>query len=245
MINIQRLLRIPQRIPKEISTAIHSQSLYPNKHNVLSIHNKKIPQFSTRSMALMDVGFFRKFLTRIPSLEFNKTKLKAITYNHFESLVDNFDYIEFFEELDMPDTFYSWFVVTELHLWMLSARAMAEGKDGRVIRNTLVEALWADVLERVKKLGSKGNPIDIRSKIVELSEQLQASYIAYDEGHLADDIVLAGALWRRFYQQSDMVDMVHIEKLVKYVRKNMRVLEKLSDEELYDPKNIKWCSINT
>jgi cytochrome b pre-mRNA-processing protein 3 len=40
---------------------------------------------------------------------------------------------------------------------MLMVRAMAEGsesgQDGRVIRNGIVEALWADVNTRAKKLG--------------------------------------------------------------------------------------------
>lgn len=53
----------------------------------------------------------------------------------------------------MPDTFYSWFVVTELHVWMLSARVMAEGDDGRILRNGIVEALWCDVQLRTKKVG--------------------------------------------------------------------------------------------
>lgn len=67
--------------------------------------------------------------------------------------MDNVDHFEFFKELKLPDTFYSWFVITELHIWMLSARAMAEGDDGRLLRNSLIEALWGDVQQRTKKLG--------------------------------------------------------------------------------------------
>ncbi|XP_044756332.1 ubiquinol-cytochrome-c reductase complex assembly factor 1 isoform X2 [Coccinella septempunctata] len=241
MINIQRLLRIPLRMQMEVSRR-NIYSLNPNKMYILTNHNREIPQLSARSMTLFHPETIKKFLSAVPFLQFNKTKLKVIAYDQYEILVDNIDYIEFFEELDLPDTFYSWFVVTELHLWMLSARAMAEGTDGRLIRNTLVEALWADVLQRVKKLGSRSNPIDIRGKIVELSEQLQASYIAYDEGLLSDDTVLAGALWRRFYQRSD-IDVEHLEKLVKYIRKNMRLLENLSTEQFFKPKDIKWCPL--
>lgn len=36
---------------------------------------------------------------------------------------------------------------------MLSTRVMAEGDFGRIIRNGMVEALWNDVAQRVKKLG--------------------------------------------------------------------------------------------
>jgi len=52
----------------------------------------------------------------------------------------------------MPDTFYSWFLVTELHVWMLMVRTMAEGEEGRYVRNNIVEAMWEDVITRVKKL---------------------------------------------------------------------------------------------
>lgn len=53
----------------------------------------------------------------------------------------------------MPDTFYSWFLVTELHVWMVMVRLMAEGEEGKFTRNALVEALWEDTETRSKKLG--------------------------------------------------------------------------------------------
>ncbi|KAL3276753.1 hypothetical protein HHI36_012123 [Cryptolaemus montrouzieri] len=127
---------------------------------------------------------------------------------------------------------------------MISARAMAEGDEGRYLRNQMAEALWSDVLLRVKKLGEGLNITETRAKIVELAEQLQATYIAYDEGLQADDVVLAGAIWRRFYQQKN-VDLEHIELLVKYIRKNMRMLDSMSSEQFYDPKNIKWTSLKS
>lgn len=57
-------------------------------------------------------------------------------------------------------------------------------------------------------------------QISELSEQLQASLIAYDEGILSDDTVLAGALWRRIYQYGPF-EPVKLELLVEYVRKQV------------------------
>lgn len=63
------------------------------------------------------------------------------------------NHLEFFEELNLPDTFYSWFVIMELHIWMLSVRAMAEGDEGKLIRNGMLEALWNDVKHRANKLG--------------------------------------------------------------------------------------------
>ena len=34
------------------------------------------------------------------------------------------DLKEFMKAFDMPDTFFSWFLVTELHIWLLGARLM-------------------------------------------------------------------------------------------------------------------------
>lgn len=71
-------------------------------------------------------------------------------------MADQINYLEFFKRFELPDTFNSWFLVTELHVWMLLVRAMAEGsetgEDGRFLRNCIVEAMWADVGTRAKKL---------------------------------------------------------------------------------------------
>lgn len=74
-------------------------------------------------------------------------------------------YLEWFEELELPDTFVSWFTVTELHVWLLLVRYMAEDVastgtekkkyvkgDGHFVRNCIIEALWADVGNRIKLL---------------------------------------------------------------------------------------------
>lgn len=75
----------------------------------------------------------------------------------------------------------------------------------------------------------------------EFSEQFQAALLAYDEGLQTDDMVLAAAIWRRFFQQRD-VDPENLEKLVKYIRKQTKLLENLSHDELFSMKPLKWDS---
>lgn len=53
----------------------------------------------------------------------------------------------------MSDTLFSWFLVTELHVWMLMVRYMAEGKSGNFIRNEIVTAMWDDTKARTEQLG--------------------------------------------------------------------------------------------
>lgn len=106
---------------------------------------------------------------------------------------------------------------------MLLVRAMAEGsetgEDGRFMRNSIVEAMWADVNKRAKKLGQQ-NPSAVRGQIQILSQQFQASLIAYDEALMSDDRRLASVLWVRFFERN-CDDYMLLETLVKYVRKQV------------------------
>ena len=43
------------------------------------------------------------------------------------------------------------------------------------------------------------------------------------QGLLGDDMVLAGALWRIFFEMRHDVDPAHLELMVAYVRKQVRV----------------------
>lgn len=91
----------------------------------------------------------------------------------------------FFDELNISDSFYSWFVLTELHVWMMMCRLMAEGKEGRFARNELVKMLWEDCGERLKlyKINSKNS----RKILESLNGQFRAAIIAYDE--VSDELI--------------------------------------------------------
>ncbi|GBP11046.1 Ubiquinol-cytochrome-c reductase complex assembly factor 1 [Eumeta japonica] len=77
------------------------------------------------------------------------------------------------------------------------AEAPETGENGRFLRNSIVEAMWGDVNTRAKKLGAI-NPSRTRKQIEELSEQFQAALIAYDEGLMSEDTVLAAAICEDF-----------------------------------------------
>lgn len=148
----------------------------------------------------------------------------------YEAVADRIKYNEMFLKFNLPNTFNSWFLITELHVWMLMVRAMAEGsekgQDGKFMRNCIVEALWSDVSKRAKKLNA-GNPSEMRNQIQVLSEQFQAALITYDEGIMFDDKMLAGALWRRFFN-TKCDNYEHLEIMVKYVRQQVRNYETIS-----------------
>lgn len=167
-----------------------------------------------------EVGYLKRMLKRYGWLDYPRWKLKASAYILYENVADKVLYMKFFEELQMPDTFYSWFLVTELHVWILMVRTMAEGEEGRFVRNNIVEAMWEDVSTRVKKL-EPGSSSAHKTQSVELLHQFQAALVGYDEGLLSDDKVLAGAVWRILLQQ-DCSDLENVERLVHYIRKQVR-----------------------
>lgn len=175
-----------------------------------------------------------------------KSKLRAAGLLLYENIADGVNYVDFFNEFELKDTFNSWFLITELHVWLLCTRAMEEGsdnkEDGRLIRNFLVEAMWADVQSRSKKLGAD-NPSLKRKQIEILSEQFQATLISYDEGLWHDDKALANALWKRFFE-AKCNDFTKLELLVKYVRKSAKVLDETPRTQLVDRPKINWIPLN-
>lgn len=97
----------------------------------------------------------------------------------------------FIVDCDLEDTFVSWFTVMELHLWMVAVRLMQEGEEGKIVRNSMVKAMWEDCDEKSKKL--EGALSSARKQQIQIiSEEFQASLISYDEGLMGNDKVLAG-----------------------------------------------------
>lgn len=137
-----------------------------------------------------------------------------------KAMVENINYDEFFRELDMPNTFNSWYRVTELHIWLLMVCAMAEKANGIYLRNQIVRALWKEVETKLER--NYGMTYSILHQYNSLHyDYFTPSTIEYDDGLLsADDTMLANAIWRNFYD-SNCDDIEKIELLVKYVRKTV------------------------
>ncbi|KAI8121331.1 hypothetical protein FF38_07049 [Lucilia cuprina] len=191
-------------------------------------------------------GILKRVLKKVGFTPNSKARLRVSSHMLYESVADKINYLAFFKDFDMPNTFNSWFLVTELHVWMLLLRSMAEGsetgEDGRFLRNCIVEAMWGDVNTRAKKLGAN-NPSRTRQQIEELSEQFQAALIAYDEGIMSEDRVLAAALWRRFFELN-CEEYERIERLVKYVRSQVQMLDNLTRQDFLIKPKIPWQDLD-
>uniref|UniRef100_T1IR51 Ubiquinol-cytochrome c chaperone domain-containing protein n=1 Tax=Strigamia maritima TaxID=126957 RepID=T1IR51_STRMM len=207
---------------------------------------------------LIEPSWWRRFL-KTDFIGFYRHKNREFAYRLYVCCSDGVDHQKFFScayesiiilitnlfffalkiaDFNMEDTFNSLFLITELHVWMMSARVMQENKLGRQFRNDIVEAMWKDIDRKSKELGP--SVVSTRKEQLEdLSEQMQASFFAYDEGLLTNDMVLASALWRRFSNQQ-MENVQHLETLVNYVRRSMHYLDAVEQDNLLTIGRMKW-----
>ena len=174
-------------------------------------------------------------------------KLRSSGYILLTHCAQRPDVVKFFETFNMPDTFYSWFLITEIHVWLLGARLMAEGDEGKLVRNSMIEALWVDCDTRAKALGDMST--SARGKhIVAIAEEFQAALFIYDEGLASSDMALASALWRRFFMsmhelgedETPLPDPEKLLLLVDYVRRSAHYLDKLDAVDIIVRNNINW-----
>ena len=53
----------------------------------------------------------------------------------------------------LQDSMHSWFLVAQLHVWLLMVRLKREGPDGEFLIKKLMETFWQDAKLRSRELG--------------------------------------------------------------------------------------------
>ncbi|XP_072037770.1 ubiquinol-cytochrome-c reductase complex assembly factor 1-like [Amphiura filiformis] len=182
-----------------------------------------------------------EYMGIIWKLRYNRFKMRGAAQNLYISCVDDIDVQKFFKACNMDDTLFSWFLVTELHIWMSMVRLRQEGREGKYIIHYLVFCLWHDVEARSKAMGISS--VKTKEGLKQMLYQFQAALFAYDEGLLSDDRTMAAALWRTFFvKQCD--DPRQVALMVEYVRQQMQYLDTLSSEQLLQTGRVKWLPLN-
>lgn len=70
-----------------------------------------------------NVPYAGKITLFLKYLIFGVGHRRKTAVNLYQSL-DDLDYHEFYRYFELPDTFNSWFVITELHIWMLLVKTL-------------------------------------------------------------------------------------------------------------------------
>lgn len=253
MLAICRILRVSTVYWKQV---YRYQKLGPgctDRHVYLCIPSSNIASSSTcrkeadhlhvgATPTLSDLTFYQRVRKRLGLSVISRDRLRMVGTTLYTNCVDNIDHQEFIKYLNLPDTYYSWYIVTELHVWMTLVRVMHEEKHGRTCRNDIIHAMWQDVDKRLKQLAPMSSSVR-KEDMTEMSTHSTAAFFSYDEGLLSDDRVLAGALWRRFFKNYNNDDVKKLETLVEYVRKTVYHLDSVDSYLLLRTGKMSWLPL--
>eukprot|EP00127_Corallochytrium_limacisporum_P003257 Clim_evm106s147 gene=Clim_evmTU106s147 len=134
---------------------------------------------------------------------------------------------QIYDDLELPDTFMSWFAVTNLHVWLTMYRLRQEGQEHKPFTQELVNFFWQDVEERMRIAGLSA--MQISSSMKQLQPIYYGSLLSFDEGIESSDTILASALWRNIFQMKGDVDKV--ARMVNFVRYEAARLEQEKIED--------------
>ena len=107
---------------------------------------------------------------------------------------------EFLRAAHLPPTFNTWFHLTNLHIWMLTVRFRALPDPlGRMYVQELINHFFIDIESRIRNNFKITQERTIKNYMMAYLEMWRGSGVAYDEGLVRGDAVLAAALWRNIY----------------------------------------------
>lgn len=170
--------------------------------------------------------------------EYNRFALARTAVHHYEACTDKLPIANYFEAFKLPDTVFSFFLVTQLHVWMCQVRSMQEGPEGRRLRNSIMENLWQDLdtrLSRIDVVQRERKPL-----LTDLLFHFQSAMFAYDEGLLTDDKTLANAIWRTLYSKQP-IDPMTLELVVRYIRAQIDHLRSIGRHEWCTSGKFNWA----
>lgn len=138
----------------------------------------------------------------------------------------------YYETLQLPRSFSQWFQITSLHIWLLFVRMRAMPfKYGKDYQQKLVDRFFKDIEMRLSEEMNVQSGRIIDTYLKDFNDQLKGVILSYDEGLITDDATLAALVWRNLFNGERNVDLVHVEAMVRYIRMQLYVLDKISDRE--------------
>lgn len=72
-------------------------------------------------------------------LRYTNGRLKLSGENLYAVCAEYPEFKDFIDQLNLPDTFQTWFSLTTLHSWMCLVRLRREGQEGRIMRNIFIQ----------------------------------------------------------------------------------------------------------
>jgi cytochrome b pre-mRNA-processing protein 3 len=79
-----------------------------------------------------------------------------------------------------------------------------------------------------------------KQSLKELMQEFYGLILAYDEGLLSHDRVLAASIWRNMFHNKKSTDASNLASFVEYIRKQVLYLDGINTEKLFTTGEIEW-----
>ncbi|KZM22252.1 Beta-ketoacyl-[acyl-carrier-protein] synthase II [Ascochyta rabiei] len=138
-----------------------------------------------------------------------------------------------YETLGLKPTFANWTQITFIHMYMLQVRfrMLPQSHASVWIQHLTNHAFYA--AEDRLVVWHKFNANSLRQKhLKDMFSQWRAVLLSYDEGLMKGDAMLAAAVWRNLLGAKEDVDFQKLAQIVGYMRRELKRLEKASDDEV-------------
>ncbi|KAF4121199.1 cytochrome b pre-mRNA-processing protein 3 [Geosmithia morbida] len=134
------------------------------------------------------------------------------------------------ELFNLPPTFSTWSHVTMLHLYILNARLRCfDREEFANWRQQLVDHFFFEA-ERKMHIDHGITSSALRQRYLkDIFVQWRGVMVAYDEGLVKGDAVLASAVWRNLFKGDPEADPRALAAIVGWVRSSLKSLESTSD----------------
>ncbi|CAF1350197.1 unnamed protein product [Rotaria sordida] len=138
----------------------------------------------------------------------------------------DFDGIQY--ELDMPNVFASFERIVLLHIWFLLVLYVQLDSTDVFLRHQLARTMYIDLDLHAQQILSSQSKTHCNQP-EELYSEMDTFIFVVDKNLIDDDTVLAAAIWKHFchFQSTPLERLV---TFVTYIRKNIRYVEQLLDE---------------
>lgn len=135
-------------------------------------------------------------------------------------------------EFGLLPTFSTWSQVTMLHLYLIVVRLRCCDKASWQAWQTQLVNHFFQHAEDTMQINHGMGRMTRSGHLNSLFQTWRGVILAYDEGLVKGDAVMAAAVWRNVFGSREDVDMRHVAAVVAFMRRNIKQLDGMLDPAL-------------
>ncbi|KZT60556.1 hypothetical protein CALCODRAFT_492352 [Calocera cornea HHB12733] len=184
--------------PSQLSPDIERLSNVPESERPKDFQNVKRPMVVPQWMlpwVMKVVPFMGYYSPKMTAIRETRWMYRGIARRVMQE--DEF----FTNDCRLPQTFNTWFLITNLYVWLLTTRLRAlPPPHGRNFVQELVNHFFQDAEDRMRIILTPRCPERVlRTHLITAREQWMGMTLALDSGLVMGDVQLAGAVWRNIF----------------------------------------------